>query len=405
MKLCWRRILVLVLPGCLWPFAAGGQIDPYKRELVQVGYNAALEGHAPLSAYAFYYWNQPGFLRTNLTLRLAVAPTYLDSELGIAHVLGENTDLGIGVAGGGYADSYTEINRGTYYPSESFNGYGAQTSVSLYHLFNPGARIPLNGLVRGIAHFTAYDPTEDTASNFQLPENRGEFSFRTGLRWGGREPVLFPALAMELSAWYEGEFRTDSGLYGYGDRSVAPQSHLFWVEALLAYTLPELKHSFYLSVTAGTSINADRFSAYRLGSLLPLASEYPLPLPGYYYQEISARSFVMAGGDYAMPLDKAGHWSLNGIVSTAWVDYLPGLEQPGNWNSGLGGGLLYTSPSWKVLIGYGYGVDAIRSHGRGAQSVGILIQLDLEKALAPMPESTQPGRWRGFQQLFNVFGK
>jgi hypothetical protein len=128
-------------------------------------------------------------------------------------------------------------------------------------------------------------------------------------------------------------------------------------------------------------------------------------LPGYYYQEISASSFVMMGGDYAMPLDKAGHWSLNGIVSSAWVDYLSSLEQPGHWNTGLGGGMLYTSPSWKVLLGYGYGVDAIRSHGRGAQSVGILIQLDLVKARAALPESTQPGRWRGFQQLFDVFGK
>ena len=405
MNLCWRWILLLILPGCLWPFVAGGQIDPYKRELVQIGYNSAVEGHAPLSAYAFYYWNQPGFLRTNLTLRLAVAPTYLDSELGIAHVLGENTDLGIGVAGGAFADSYMEIARGTYLPSQSFDGYGAQTSLSLYHLFNPGAMIPLNGLVRGTAHFSTYDRTDETASNFQLPEDRDTFSVRTGLRWGGREPVLFPALAMELSAWYEGEFRTGTGSYGYGDRSVAPQSHLFWTEAMLAYTLPELKHSFSVSVTAGTSINADRFSAYRLGSLLPLVAEYPLSLPGYYYQEISASSFVMMGGDYAMPLDKAGHWSLNGIVSSAWVDYLSSLEQPGHWNTGLGGGMLYTSPSWKVLLGYGYGVDAIRSHGRGAQSVGILIQLDLVKARAALPESTQPGRWRGFQQLFDVFGK
>jgi hypothetical protein len=364
-----------------------------------------VEGHAPLAGYAFYYLNEPGFLRTNLTLRLAVAPTYLDSELGIAHVLGENTDLGIGVAGGGFADSYREIRQGTYYPSESFDGYGAQTSLSLYHLFNPGAMIPLNGLVRGIAHFSTYGPTDDTASNFQVPENRDTFSVRTGLRWGGQEPVLFPALAMELSAWYEGDFRTGTGLYGYGDRSVVPQSHLFWAEAMLAYTLPKLKHRVYLSVTAGTSIDADRFSAYRLGSLLPLVAEYPLPLPGYYYQEISAESFVMLGGDYTMPLDKAGRWSLNGIVSSAWVDYLAGLAQPGDWNTGLGGGFLYTSPSWKVLLGYGYGVDAIRSHGRGAQSIGILIQLDLEKARATLPESTQPGLWRGFQQLFNILGK
>ena len=405
MKVCWRWTLLLIVPCFLWPCAARGQIDPVKRELIEFGYNSALEGHPPLSAYAFYFRNQPNFLRTNLTLRLAVAPTYADSELGIARVLGENTGLGIGVAGGAFADSYTEIDQGTYLPSQSFNGYGAQASVSLYHLFNPGAQIPLNGLVRGIAHYSAYGAQDDTASNFQLPANHGTFSVRTGLRWGGREPVLFPALAMELSAWYEGDFRTDAGVYGYGDRSFVPHTHLFWGQALLAYTFPELKHSFYVNATVGTSISPDRFSAYRLGSLLPLVSEFPLPLPGYYYQEISAQTFMVASGNYSMPLDKAGRWSLNGIVSTAVVDYLPGLSQPGNWNTGLGGGILYNSSSWRVLIGYGYGVNAIRSHGRGAQSVGILIQLDLEKARAALPESTQPGVWRGFQQLFNMIGK
>jgi hypothetical protein len=383
----------------------GGQIDPVRRELIEFGYNAALEGHAPLSAYAFYYRNQPDFLRTNLTLRLAVAPTYLDSELGIGHVIGENTDVGIGVAGGGYADSYAEIRRGTYFPSESFAGYGAQTSLSLYHLFNPGQRIPLNGLIRGTAHFSTYDRDEDTDTGFQLPKDDSTFSVRTGLRWGGREPTLMPPLAMELSAWYEGQFRIGSGSYGFDDRSVEPQSHLFWGQALIAYTLPELKHSFYLSLAAGTSLQADRFSAYRLGSLLPLVSEFPLPLPGYYYQEISAKDFAVVGGNYVVPLDQQQRWNLSGTASTAVVDYLPGLEQPGHWHSGVGGGILYNGPSWKILVGYGYGVDAIRSHGRGAQSVGILVQIDLGHARAALPESTQPGSWRGLQQLFNIFGK
>ena len=127
-----------------------------------------------------------------MALRLAVAPTYLDSELGIRRVLGEHTDLGIGVAGGAYADNYEEIDRGTFYPSQSFTGYGAETSVSLYQLFNPGAQIPLNGLVRGIAHYSTYERNDNTASDFQLPKDRGTFSVRTGLRWAGREPVLFP---------------------------------------------------------------------------------------------------------------------------------------------------------------------------------------------------------------------
>jgi hypothetical protein len=400
----WYRVFLLVLPGCLCPFTGTGQIDPVNRELIQIGYNASLEGHAPLSAYAFYYWNKPDFPSTNITMRLAVAPTYLDSELGLRHALGENTDVGIGLAGGGFADNYFEIDRGAFEPSQSFNGYGAETSLSVYHLFNPGQQIPLNGLVRGSARFSTYARDDDTAKDFQLPQDRGTFSVRTGLRWGGREPTLFPALAMELSAWYEGQFRTGAGTYGFGDRTVEPQSHLFWGEALLAYTLPELKHSFYLSVTAGTSVQADRFSAYRLGSLLPLVSEFPLSLPGYYYQEISAREFVLVGGNYMIPLDHKQHWNLSATASTAAVDYLPGLEQPGHWHTGLGGGVFYKTPSWKVLVGYGYGVDAIRSDGRGAHTIGILLQLDLGEAREALLDSEEPSRWRGLQELFGIFG-
>ena len=118
--------------------------------------------------------------------------------------------------GGGFADSYNEIRGGTYYPSESFDGNGGEISASIYHLFNPGDEIPLNFILRGTAHYSIYDRNDDTAANFQLPDDHGEFSVRTGLRWGGIEPTLFPALAMELSVWYEGQFRTDSGAYGFG---------------------------------------------------------------------------------------------------------------------------------------------------------------------------------------------
>ena len=49
------------------PIFAYAQIDPVQRDLIQLGYNEALEGHAPFAGYAFYYHNQPDFLRTNLT--------------------------------------------------------------------------------------------------------------------------------------------------------------------------------------------------------------------------------------------------------------------------------------------------------------------------------------------------
>jgi hypothetical protein len=394
--------------GCLTAFVAFGQIDPIPRELIQVGYNTSFEGHTPLSAYAFYYRNIPEFLRTNLTLRLAVAPTYLDSELGLSRALGEHTDLGIGFAGGGYADSYDEIRGGKFIPAESFDGHSGEGSISAYHCFNPDDLIPLNGVLRLAAHYSAY-VADDTAPDFRLPENRGTFSVRTGLRWGGKEPVLYPSLAMELSIWYEGQYRTGSGGYGFltngvYDRQVEIQSHLFWGQALLAYTMTNSGQSFFLSLITGTSVDADRFSAYRLGALLPLVSEFPLSLPGYYYDEISARQFVLLGGNYNIPIDAKDRWNLNVTAATAGVDYLPGLRQPGNWLSGVGGGILYKASSVKVMVGYAYGVDAIRSSGRGAHSIGFLMQFDLGHAKsAAVLNPDEPGRWRGLQEVLGAF--
>jgi len=392
------------LAGCISPFTSLAQIDPIPREMIQLGYNASFQGHPPLAAYAFYYRNAPNFLKnTNLTLRLAVAPVYLDSEIGISRAFGENTDLGLGFAGGGFADSYDEIRGGQFLRRESFIGHGGEASISLYHCFNPGQQIPLNGVLRGIVHYSTYDRYDNTDPGFVLPDDRSTFAIRTGVRWGGKEPLLFPSLAMELSAWYEGEFRVGDGSYGFGDRFVEKFSHLLWMQALLAYTFPESKQNFLVSITAGTSMDTDRFSSYRLGALLPLVAEFPLSLPGYYYQEISARNFILAGANYLVPLDSKQHWNLNFVATTAGVDYLPGLRQPGNWHSGLGFGVLFQSRSLKIMTGYAYGVDAIRTSGRGAHSIGILMQVDLGHVKKSVINPDHPSRWRGFQRILGVF--
>jgi hypothetical protein len=393
-----RRLLLFCLAGWLGAWTAWGQIDPVHRELIEAGYNQPVEGHPPpLEGYGFYYWNKPEFLRTNLTLRLAVAPTYADSELGISGVLGPHTDLGIHVAGGGFADTYADIRQGVYRPQESFWGHSVEGGVSLYHLFNPGQQIPLNGVLRGQAHYSFYESLGDTAPDFRLPGDHTTFSVRTGLRWGGREPVLFPPLAMELSAWYEGQFRSESGAYGSAaePRNLAPESHLFWGEAFLGYTTPKWKHSFSLGLTAGTSVEADRFSAYRLGGYLPQASEFPLSLPGYYYQELSAKQFLVGSGNYILPLDGRQRWNLAATASTAAVSYLPGTEQPGDWHNGVGAGVLYRTASLKLMLGYAYGVEAIRSHGRGADSLGFWMELDLKKARETLAEQGEHNLWRG----------
>src|SRR3954465_10840501 len=400
-RLAWN-LSIGVLLFILVP-SLSAQIDDSRRELIQFGYNKNIIGQAPLSAYAFYFLNQPNFYRSNITLRLAVAPVYLDAEMGFRSFFGPNTHLGLGLSGGGYADSYYEIRGGKFWREESFTGHGGGFSASIYHLINPGARIPLYAILRNEVRYSIYERENETAPNFELPEDRLNDHVRFGLRWGGREPVIRPDLAVELSAWYEGQFRASSGTYGYAaDRKVNPDSHLLWTRALLAYTLPERKDNIALTLTLGTSFNVDRFSAYRLGGVLPLASEFPLSLPGYYYQEINARRFVLLGGAYTLQISTM--WSWLAQAATAGVDYPSGLSQPGHWHSGVGTGIGFRSPGGAshVILSYGYGIDAIRSHGRGGHSIGVLFQFDFEKTNYHVYEpGDNPLRSQGFDRLFH----
>lgn len=392
-------------------FAAGsleawGQIDPVKRRLIQLGYNQPIEGRGPIAGYGFYYHNQPNFPATNQTLRLAIAPIYVDSELGFSGLLGPATDLAVGLSGGGFADSYAEVRQGNFFEDQSFIGHGVSAASSVYHTFNPGKLIPLFGILRGAVHQTFYVKDSDTAPNFQLPDDITFFNLRSGLRWGGLEPSLTEPWAMELSAWYELQVRDDAGPYGFnGDRSVERTSQLFWARGLIKYMF-ESEHWFDVTLTAGTSIDADRFSAYRLGGVLPFVSEFPLSLPGYYFQELSAKQFVLLNGGYSFPLTPSKNWRLNLAAAGAVVDYLPGFQQSGDWHSGIGAGITYISPrgSWLTTLVYGHGFQAIRNDGRGANQVGILFQYDFDAKQRGKSRFFIPGlspyRSRGGERLF-----
>lgn len=384
--------------GFVAPINTQAQIDPVNRRLIEVGYDAALQGHAPIAAYGFFYYNQPEFYSTNLALRAAISPLYVDSELGLKGFIGPNTDLAFGLAGGGYADSYYEVRKGVYDEAESFYGDGAEVSSSIYHLFNPSQKIPLNLVFRVSARETLYRSNGSLANNFQMPDNRTTFRIRTGLRWGGQEPSLTEPLAMELSLWHQAEFRTPNGPYGFnGDREVRPDPQLVWGRALLKYMTEKGEQSFQLSLNTGTVWDADRFSAYRLGGLLPFISEFPLSIPGYFYEELSARTFGLLNAEYSIPLGPAKDWRAEILGASGMVDYLPGLEQPGHWHSGAGAGITYISPRGSMLVSliYGHGFDAIRTHGRGADEVSLLFQYDFEargrgKSRFFVPASTRP---------------
>lgn len=354
------------------------QIDPYARNLVQLGYDQSLSGKGPQAVYVYYYYNNPAFLRTNIALRLAVAPVYLDGEIGFRQLLSPHTDVGIGINGGGFGENYYEMRQGRYYEGESFDGHGGGASLNLYHLINPGQLIPLNVVVQGGAHGSTYSPTSKTEDGFKLPDDRVTTFARAGLRFAGKEPMLYPDLAMEVSIWFERQWRSDDSTYGAvsDPRRVQPTTDLYWLYAGLSYAWTNTGNQFTFALTTGGSDNADRFSAWRLGGVLPLAAEFPLTLPGYYYQELSARRFVHLSAAYVAPLSADHRWQLRLGAASAYIDYLPGFEQPGHWQTGLGTALSFTSRSevWRVILRYGYGVNALRDGREGAHSVGVLYQ-------------------------------
>jgi hypothetical protein len=389
LKADWpRRIKPVRLAGALGTCILAttstiyAQLDPEPRELLQLGFNQSLHNDGPAAAYAFYYWNMPDVLATNTTLRLAIAPVYADGELGFKGLLGENTDLGVNIFGGGFYNSYNEVRQGNYYRDESFDGHGGGAALSLYHNFNPGATVPLNGIVRAGMNYHVFSDASDTADNFRLPGDQPFYTLHTGLRWGGKEPLLTPRLAAELSVWYDLEYRPDHGAYGFGgDRKLSSTSHRFLGNALLIYTMPHSEHYLALGLMGGAVINADRFSAYRLGGALPFTSEYPLFLPGYFYEELSAQDFGLLYGLYAVPLGRSRSWSIFAGGATSVVHYLDGLEQSGNWNSGVTGGFSFRSKNRRLqaVVSSGYGIDAIRSDGRGGYSVSFLLQYNFGK--------------------------
>jgi hypothetical protein len=397
-------IVALAISGV---FPLHAQIDPEPRRLIQIGYNQPLEGQGPIAGYGFFYYNKPNFFQTNLTLRAAIAPIYLDSELGWSHLLGDNTDMAFGLAGGGFADSYSEIRQGSLKKGESFTGDGGEVSVSVFHLFNPGWRVPLYGVARASYHHSIFDTDSDTARDFELPNDLNSVKFRTGLRLGGREPTLDTPLAMEISLWYETFVRLNPDRYGFNnDREVRENSHLFWARSLLKYTFPKSEQYFDLNITGGFSANADRFSAYRLGGVLPFVSEFPLSIPGYYYQELTAKRFGLVNGEYSFPIAPNKHWRASFFAAGGLVDYLDGFEQAQTWHSGVGAGVTYVSAShaWFVTLVGGHGFNAIRHGEAGANNVGVLFQYDFDASkkykLRRFEPEVSPYQSKGGERLF-----
>jgi hypothetical protein len=75
----------LLLAAGLWLLTGShclAQIDPEPRNLLELGCDEPLAGRGLQGVYACYYSNRPDFFSTNMDVRLAIAPVYVDGKLG-----------------------------------------------------------------------------------------------------------------------------------------------------------------------------------------------------------------------------------------------------------------------------------------------------------------------------------
>ena len=63
MALCLGGLLLLAIQPC------HSQIDPIARNLLQLGYDQPLEGSGPQALYAYYYHNNPDFIRMEFGMK------------------------------------------------------------------------------------------------------------------------------------------------------------------------------------------------------------------------------------------------------------------------------------------------------------------------------------------------
>jgi len=98
--------------------------------------------------------------------------------------------------------------------------------------------------------------------------------------------------------------------------------------------------------------------------------------PRIFYGELSTKDFGLAHGLYSIPFGPSKQWNVTAMAASALVNYVGGIEQPGRWNSGVSGGIGYTATNrrWRMLAMSSYGIDAIRSDGRGGYSVRMMFQ-------------------------------
>jgi hypothetical protein len=347
-------------------------MDDEKRTYIQAGAETPLRGNGPLTGYGYLFLTRPHFLHEDLYLRMVIPPGYFISELIRDKWPSEHSAIGIGISGGLWAESQVEFRDGRFKEEESFSGHSAGGTLAYYFRGPKIGPLPLEAQIRANPKYVLYDRTSDTSHRFRLPENSAIYDGRVGIRLGGVPPELFPNAAAELSFWHALGYRDNAGRFGLPERPQETE-HLTqrtWTRLGATYTFSGTQQASAF-LNAGIAEDSDPLSSFRLGGGLRLRAEFPLMLHGYNVEEIFARSFALVNLAYRFPVwPDQDRVHLQLLADYARVDYLAGHQLPRKNLGGVGANLSFALTKRITLaVGYGYGINAPRSHGFGGHEI------------------------------------
>jgi hypothetical protein len=334
-------------------------------------------GAGEIGGLGYFWFNENKFPNDNTALRALIGGLYNDAELSYFLPSNPSTALGVGLGGWGYIGGVTPYFAGEKLGAGQFYGDGLTGRVFINQTVPVGGQLPLN--VRATYGFTgnSYRHADETR-NFTLPHDFTEHTVRLEARYGLIEPGLLSKRGFELYLAADANYRDKFEAFGPTGalfQKYDKYQHLF---ASIAGRTPVGPATGAARVSTGFSRNTDELNAWRLGGNLLQMNSYSMTLHGYYTREIFASDFVLANTSVSLPLykpcdltahlygDWAGAKTLNPYTGSSdhWHNYL-----------GTGVGLSFRAPGdIDVLLGYGYGVNAVRRGRHGGHEINVALE-------------------------------
>ncbi len=371
-----KKLLLLVLAALLAPVTFG-QVDVAHHRTLMLQGEVAGRGSEGISGLGYFWFNENNFPWTNTALRAIIGGIYNDAELSYFLPSNPNTAVGVGFSGWAYLGGLTPYFDGTKLGSLQFYGDGVTGRLFVNQTVPTGTQLPLNLRATYSITGNSFRNAADTR-NFILPHTFAEHTFRVEARLGGIEPGLLAKRGFELYLAADTNYRNGFEAFGPTGALFPKHDNYQHILASASGRVPLGPALGTVRVASGFGWNTDELSAWRLGGNLLQMSAYTFTLHGYYTREILADDFVLANTIVSLPLYKpcnlAAH--LYGDWATAKT-LSPFTGATGNWHNyfGVGAGLSFRAP-WDidVLLGYGYGINAVRHVTHGGHEISLALE-------------------------------